>query len=111
MKLFNTGEYWLAHEHLEQAWIEEHGPIRNLYRGILQTAVVYLHVTRANYRGAIKVNQRVQKWITPWPDVCRGIEVERLRSDLATVIEEVKTLGPDRLTQFERLLFKEVQWT
>jgi len=110
MILINYGEYWLAHEHLEEAWIEELGPIRDLYRGILQTAVVYLHVTRANYNGAIKVDLRVQKWITPWPKVCRGIEIGQLRQDLEAVITEVKRLGPDRLSGFDRSLLKPVLW-
>ena len=111
MELFNAGEYWLAHEELEAAWKEENGPVAELYRAILQTAVVYLHITRANYNGAIKVYGRVQKWITPWPDVCRGIEIGRLRQDLDAVIAEVKRLGPDRLAGFDRSLFKPVRWT
>jgi len=111
MQLFNAGEYWLAHEELEAAWKEENGAVGELYRAILQTAVVYLHVTRANYNGAIKVYGRVQKWIRPWPDVCRGIEIGQLRQDLEAVITEVRRLGPDRLTGFDRSLLKPVRWT
>ncbi len=111
MELFNAGEYWLAHEALEEAWKEENGTIRELYRAILQTAVVYLHVTRANYNGAIKVYERVQKWITPWPDICRGIEIGRLHRDLELVIAEVRRLGSDGLTGFDRALLKPVRWT
>jgi uncharacterized protein len=111
MQLFNTGEYWLAHEELEEAWKVQGGDVGELYRAILQTAVVYLHVTRANYNGAIKVYGRVQKWITPWPDVCRGIEIGRLRRDLDAVIAEVKRLGPDGLAGFDRSLLKPVRWT
>jgi hypothetical protein len=111
MQLFNAGEYWLAHEELEEAWKEEIGPVGELYRAILQTAVVYLHVTRANYSGAIKVYGRVQKWIRPWPEVCRGIEIGQLRLDLDAVIAEVKRLGPDRLAGFDRSLLKPVRWT
>ena len=111
MELFNAGEYWLAHEELEAAWKEEIDTVRELYRSILQTAVVYLHITRNNYRGAIKVYGRVQKWITPWPDVCRGIQIGQLRADLEIVIAEVKRLGPDRLAEFDRSLFKPVRWT
>ena len=111
MELFNAGKFWLAHEELEQAWKEEYGSIRELYRAILQVAVVYLHITRANYKGAIKVSERVQKWITPWPDICRGIEIGQLRQDLEAVIVEVKRLGPDRLAGFNRSLLKPVQWT
>ena len=111
MQLFNAGEYWLAHEELEAAWNEEGGAVRELYRAILQTAVIYLHITRANYKGAIKVYGRVQKWITPWPEVCRGIEIGQLRQDLEIVMAEVKRLGPDRLAGFDRSLFKPVRWT
>ena len=111
MQLFNTGEYWLAHEHLEEAWNEESSAVRELYRAVLQVAVVYLHITRDNYRGAVKVYGRVQKWITPWPEVCRGIEIGQLRQDLEAVIAEVKRLGPDRLADFDRSLFKPVRWT
>jgi predicted metal-dependent hydrolase len=110
MQLFNAGEYWLAHEELEEAWKEENGAVGELYRAILQTAVVYLHVTRANYNGAIKVYGRVQKWIRPWPEVCRGIEIGQLRQDLEVVITEVKRLGPDRLAGFDRSLLKPVRW-
>ena len=111
MRLFNDGEYWLAHEALEEAWKEEDGAVRELYRAILQTAVVYLHITRDNYNGAIKVYGRVQKWIQPWPEECRGIQIGQLRRDLEAVIEEVKRLGPDQLAGFDRSLFKPVRWT
>jgi predicted metal-dependent hydrolase len=111
MQLFNQGEYWLAHEALEAAWKEESGAVRELYRAILQAGVVYLHIERDNYNGAVKTYRKVQKWIQPWPDVCRGIEIGRLRHDLDTVIAEVKRLGPDRLVGFNRSLFKPVRWT
>jgi predicted metal-dependent hydrolase len=111
MEFFNAGEYRLAHEELEEAWKEENSPVGELYRAILQTAVVYLHVTRANYNGAIKVYGRVQKWIKPWPEVCRGIGIGQLRQDLDAVIAEVERLGPDRLAAFDRSLLKPVRWT
>ena len=110
MELFNAGEYWLAHEELEKAWKDEPGTVRELYRAILQTAVIYLHITRGNYNGAIKVYIRVQKWITPWPEICRGIEIGQLRQDLNAVFAEVQRLGPDRLADFDRSLFKPVRW-
>jgi predicted metal-dependent hydrolase len=111
MELFNAGEFWLAHEALEEAWNEENGAVRELYRAILQTAVIYLHITRDNYSGAIKVYERVQKWIRPWPETCRGIQIGQLRREMEAVITEVKRLGPDRLAGFDRSLFKPVRWS
>jgi uncharacterized protein len=106
--LINAGHYFEAHEALELAWLEEKGAVRDLYRGILQAAVVYLHVTRANYAGAIKVYGRSQKWLTKWPDVCRGVQVGKLRYDLDKVIAEVRALGPEQLSAFDSSLLKPV---
>jgi uncharacterized protein len=96
LELFNNGHYWKAHEALEAAWRVEKGPIRELYRGILQAGVVYLHITRRNFAGAVKVYQRSQKWLTLWPETCRGISVGQLQRDLTRAIREVQALGPDR---------------
>jgi predicted metal-dependent hydrolase len=106
--LFNERKFFEAHEALEDAWRSEHGPIRELYRGILQAAVVYLHITRHNYAGAIKVYGRSQKWLVPWPDLCRGINVLQLRRDLDEAVAEVRRLGPDRLSAFDVALIKPV---
>jgi len=64
LRLFNAGKYFEAHEALEDAWNAETGRVRELYRGILQIAVVYLHVTRGNYNGAVKVYGRSQRCST-----------------------------------------------
>ena len=110
LRLFNAGEYFEAHEALEAAWNEEKGPVRDLYRGILQIAVVYLHITRRNYQGAIKVYGRSQKWLKGWPNVCRGIQVEELRRNAEAVITEVQRLGEVRISEFDRSLLKQVRW-
>lgn len=110
LRLFNAGEYFEAHEALEDAWNEEKGRVRDLYRGILQIAVVYLHITRGNYNGAVKVYARSQRWIKDWPHVCRGIRVEELRKDVEAVINEVRRLGMERISEFDKSLLKPVQW-
>jgi uncharacterized protein len=110
LRLFNAGEYWRAHEALEDAWNDEKGKVRDLYRGILQIAVVYLHITRRNYNGAVKVYARSQRWMKDWPDTCRGIQVEQLRRDAETAINEVSRLGLERISEFDNSLLKPVQW-
>jgi len=110
LRLFNAGEYFEAHEALEDAWNEETGRVRDLYRGILQIAVVYLHITRGNYNGAVKVYARSQKWLNDWANVCRGIEVKRLRHDAKEVMKEVMRLGVERIAEFDTRLLKTVSW-
>jgi hypothetical protein len=72
---------------------------------------VYLHIQRANYRGALKVYTRSQRWLAPFPEVCRGIQVGRLRQDLDAVMREVRRLGPARLGEFNLALLKPLVWS
>jgi uncharacterized protein len=110
LRLFNAGQYFEAHEALEDAWNAERSQVRDLYRGILQIAVVYLHVSRRNYNGAVKVYARSQRWVRDWPDICRGIRVGDLRRDAEVVIDEVKRLGVERISDFDNSLLKPVRW-
>ena len=110
MELFNQGRYFEAHEALEAAWRDESGPVRDLYRGILQVGVVYLHITHQNYPGAFKVYQRCRKWLLPWPETCRGVEVGRLRRDLEMVMTALQALGPQHIANFDKALLKPVQY-
>jgi predicted metal-dependent hydrolase len=108
--LFNEGKYFEAHEALEDAWRAEPGPVRQLYQGILQAGVTYLHITRCNYAGAVKVYGRSMKWLETWPEVCRGVQVGRLRRDLDRAIAEVRRLGPDGLAGFDLALLEPVAY-
>lgn len=110
LRLFNQRKYFEAHEALEDAWREETGPIRELYRGILQVAVTYLHITRGNYEGAVKVYGRSLKWLKDWPDICRGIGVEQFRKDAEKVMNQVVMLGRDGIQNFNPALFHEIKW-
>lgn len=111
IQLFNAGQYWEAHEALEAAWKEERGPARHLYKGILQAGVMYLQIQRGNYVGMAKMYQRCKKWLRPWPPVCRCVNVDQLRADVETVMEAARALGPERLGEFDKSLFKPVELT
>lgn len=109
IELFNRREFFEAHEALEMAWRGERGPVRDLYRGILQVAVAYLHLSRKNYIGVIKVMTRAFRWLAPLPNRCQGVELERLRSAARAVWAEAERLGPDRLAEFDWALFQPIE--
>ncbi|HVN56379.1 MAG TPA: DUF309 domain-containing protein [Anaerolineaceae bacterium] len=85
IQLFNQARYFEAHEELELAWRQETGPIRELYRGILQVAVAYLHVRNGNLVGAKKMMLRSKRWLAPFPEICQGVRIGQLRRDAAAV--------------------------
>jgi predicted metal-dependent hydrolase len=109
IELFDNGQYWKAHEALEAAWRDEREPVRYLYQGILQVGIVYLQIERNNFIGMAKMFERCKKWLRPWPDVCRGIDVAQLRADVAAAVAAAGKLGPGNLQNFDRALFKRVK--
>lgn len=111
LELFNRQEYFEAHEVLETAWRAEPGPVRELYRGILQIAVAYYHIQRGNYRGAVKMFHRSQTWLSPFPDACRGIDLAGFRQDYGRVETALRALGPDYVNDLDRGLFKPIHYT
>ncbi len=110
IELFNKGEFFEAHEALENAWRAEPGPIREMYQGILQVAVIYLHIQRNNYEGARKVAARCKPKLARCPNVCRGVNIANLRKDLENVLAAINLLGPSNLAAFDQRLFKPIHY-
>ena len=108
IELFNHREFFEAHEELESAWNEDSSPGRELYRAILQVAVAYLQIERGNFPGAVKMFQRLRQWIDPLPGECRGVDVTRLREQARQAHQALLALGPQRINEFDRRLFKPV---
>jgi predicted metal-dependent hydrolase len=88
----------------------EEGIGRDLYRAVLQVAVAYYQIERANYNGAAKMFLRMRQWIEPLPDVCRGIDVAQLRTDSRRVHQALLALGPERLHEFDVSLLRPVKY-
>ncbi len=52
IELFNLGEYFEAHEILEDLWAMTPGEERGFYKGLIMLAVGLLHAERGNDTGA-----------------------------------------------------------
>lgn len=105
---FNRGEYFEAHETLEEVWNEDETPGRELYRAILQVAVAYLQIERGNYNGAVKMFLRMRQWLAPLPPRCRGVDIEQLRTDAQRAYEALMALGKERIAEFDHSLLRPV---
>ena len=68
----------------------------------------HLHLIRHNFAGALKVYQRSQKWLTFWPETCRGVVVGQLQRDLNRAVLEMQRLGPDYMAEFDLSLLKPI---
>lgn len=109
IRRFNAGEYYRQHDLFEALWMAERGPVRDLYRAILQVGVAYYQITRGNHRGALKMLLRSLQWLAPLPDVCRGIDVAGLRTDAAQVRAALESMDPAEIAHFDRSLLRPVR--
>ena len=107
---FNAGEYYAQHDLFEEQWMATEGPVRDLYRAILQVGVAYYQIERGNYRGALKMLQRSVQWLLILPDRCQGVDVARLREDSFRVRAALQALGEARFAEFDHSLIRGVIW-
>jgi predicted metal-dependent hydrolase len=108
---FNARDYFECHETLEAIWQAEPGPIRVLYKGILQVGVGCYHLLRHNYRGATLKLQTGADYLEPYSPRCMDIEVGRLIDDARRLRAALVSLGPERFGQVDLALVPHVHLT
>lgn len=99
--LFNHRAFYAQHEVLEDAWRAESGPVRDLYRGILQVGVGCYHLSRGNHRGACNLLRYGLARLEPFEPVCLGVDVTALRVAAARALAALEELGPERVGEFD----------
>ena len=93
VRLFNAGEYYAQHDAFEALWMQTDGPVRELYRAVLQVGVALYQAQRGNRRGALKMLLRSAQWLRDLPDVCQGLDVAQLRADVQRLRAELSVEG------------------
>ncbi|HET9709101.1 MAG TPA: DUF309 domain-containing protein [Gemmatimonadales bacterium] len=78
VELFNSGDFWLAHEALETVWRSIiDGDERRVWQGLIQAAAALLHRERGNRHGVVVVGAAaLEKLAGPQH---RGVELETVR--------------------------------
>ena len=115
IKDFNSGHYFEAHEHLEEALDEVENDVRwELFVGLIQVAVGY-HKHVSGYPGGEKMLSLGLEKLSLLPNMCAGVRLEelrrRVREDLANP-EGVKgrlEKEPPRITSCLRALYRVAQ--
>ena len=92
--LFNRGEFFHAHEALEDAWRETRGEQRLFMQGIVQVAVALHHYRGGNLVGARGVLARALRNLENYPAGCGGIDLARLKKELAPLLKRAHAGKP-----------------
>lgn len=107
---FNRGEFFEAHEYLEDAWREETGRIRYLYQGILQVGVGFYHQENGNWKGATGLLASGITRLKDFEPEALGIDVARLVHKSESCLKELERLGRERVHDFDQGKVPKVEW-
>ncbi len=94
IRLFQRGEYFMAHETLEEHWIEAPEQDRDFYQGLIHLAVAFHHHQRDNPRGARSQFRKAAARLSSYPDVHEGVDLAGIRRFLAEADERLEAGDP-----------------
>lgn len=100
VSLFNSGDFFLAHEVWEDIWIDETEPEKSFLQGLIQAAAAFHQYERGNLAGAESLLTSAATKLRRAPARLRGIAVAPLLADLiwwARTLGEGNDPGPNKL--------------
>lgn len=99
--LFNEGEYFEAHEVLEDLWVVEVAPLKPFYKGLIQMAVALCHWERGNRRGAQGLYRAAAHYLAPYPSHFEGLPLGELRRRFAELFAPLMASEAGPLPQLD----------
>ncbi len=85
--LFNSRDYFEAHEVLEDLWVVEVPPLKNYYKGLIQAAVALCHWERGNHSGARKLWLSARGYLRSYPPAFEGLRLSQLMQSLEELFQ------------------------
>ncbi len=90
IELYNAGEFFEAHEVLEEAWTPERGPRRLFLQSLIHVAVGAYHRSRGNPVGACRQLRKALRKMEAYLPECEGVDTARLYRDTRRLLEGIE---------------------
>ncbi len=84
LDLIERGEYFAAHEVLEDLWRAAEADERDFFQGLVHVAVAWYQAGRGNRTGCERQLAKAERRLAPYEPVHRGLDVARLVAQLRT---------------------------
>jgi uncharacterized protein len=82
LELIRAGEYFEAHEELEDEWRDAPAPERDFLQGLVHVAVAWLHASRGNRPGCERQLAKAARRLQPYRTRHRGVDVDVVLEDI-----------------------------
>ena len=90
LDLIRRGEYFAAHEELEDAWRAAPPEERDFYQGLVHVAVAWYQAGRGNRVGCERQLEKAARRLGPYAPEHRGVDVASLLGQVAAAAEVVE---------------------
>lgn len=92
---FNAGLFYECHERFEEIWQLESGPVRDLYKGLIQVAAAFVHLQRGKYIGAERLLRTALGYLAPYrPGGAMGFDIEAICNATEDMYARLLAAGP-----------------
>ena len=93
LRCYNSGEFFLAHEHWEDVWLKCEEPEKTFLQALIQIAAAFHHFQRKNPRGTASLLRAALRRLDSFPANYGGIAVEALRKSVRAWLKALDREG------------------
>lgn len=79
VELFNERCFYDCHEVLEDLWLDNDGPSRRFYQGLIHFATAFQHLLRRNMAGFEGRLNSAEAYLASYPDHYEGLNLAEIR--------------------------------
>jgi predicted metal-dependent hydrolase len=97
LDLIRAGEYFAAHEVLEDAWRVADEPERDFFQGLVHVAVAWYQAGRSNEVGCERQLEKALRRLGPYAPAHRDLDVEALLASVEAARGRCPDLPPPLL--------------
>jgi len=90
LELIRRGEFFAAHEELEDAWRAAEPEERDFFQGLVHFTVAWYQAGRGNRVGCERQLEKATRRLGPYAPEHRGVDVESILQQVATAAETVQ---------------------
>ena len=90
LDLIRRGEFFAAHEELEDAWRAAEPAERDFYQGLVHVAVAWYQAGRGNRVGCERQLEKAARRLGPYAPEHRGVDVKSILQQVNAAAETVQ---------------------
>jgi predicted metal-dependent hydrolase len=93
IELFNERDFYDCHEVLEDLWLDNDGPDRRFYQGLIHLASAFLLLMRGKFRGSRSRFASTLVYLAEYPEHFHGLDLAMLKRNAAFWLNELEAAG------------------